>query len=401
VTVAAPSVPLVRSAPLLATVMLLAAGSAAPAPAHAVAESACGAAPVGFARCLARVQPLATATPSGYGPAQFRAAYALPATTVAAAGQRVALVEAYDDPAAKRDLNVYDSHFGLPFFPFCSASVTRSCFRKVNQTGAGSPMPAVDPGWALESSLDVQAAHGICRDCSILLVEARSAAAADLAAAVGTAARLGATVISNSYGVGESSTQAALAPAYDHPGVAVVASAGDSGYGTAFPATLATVVAVGGTTLRLTAAGGYAGESAWSGSGSGCSRYAAARSWQTGLTAWPATGCGTHRGVADVAADADPATGAAVYDSTGLNGAAGWFRVGGTSLAAPIVAAVFGLAGNAGRTAYPAAWTYAHRSGLHDVTQGSNGTCGTLMCRAAAGYDGPTGLGTPRGTGAF
>jgi subtilase family serine protease len=389
-----------KPAAVLAALVLLAGVPADPA-AEPAAVRACGPVPAGAARCLARVRPFATATPSGYGPAQFRSAYALPVTTAAASGQTAALVEAYDDPAAKRDLNVYDSHFGLPFFPFCSASVTRSCFRKVNQAGAASPLPAVDPGWALESSLDVQAAHGICRDCSILLVEARSAAAADLAAAVATAARLGATVISNSYGVGESSAQAQLAPAYDHPGVAIVASAGDSGYGTAFPATLATVVAVGGTTLRVAADGSYAGESAWPGTGSGCSRYTTARSWQTGLAGWAATGCGSRRGVADVAADADPATGAAVYDSTALNGSAGWFRVGGTSLAAPIVAGVFGLAGNARSTAYPAAWVYAHRSGLRDVTQGANGSCGTVMCRAAKGYDGPTGLGTPRGTQGF
>jgi subtilase family serine protease len=394
---------------ILTFLTVLASAWAAAAPAHPAAgnagppPAACAAASPGWARCLARVVPLATATPSGYSPAQFHAAYRLPRTTPASARQTIAVVDAYDDPAAKRDLNVYDTRFGLPFFPFCSATVTSSCFRKVNGAGAASPMPSTDPGWALEISLDVQVAHGVCQDCSILLVEARSAGASDLAAAVNTAVRLGANVVSNSYGVGESATQAgsALAAAYDHPGVAVIASAGDSGYGTAFPAALATVVAVGGTTLRLHADGTYAAETAWPGSGSGCSRYIAARTWQTRLAEWRATGCGSRRAIADVAADADPATGASVYDSTPVSGSSGWFRVGGTSLAAPIIAAAFGLAGNSGSLAYPAAWLYAHRAGLRDVNTGSNGVCATVMCTAAPGYDGPTGLGTPVGTGGF
>ncbi len=367
----------------------------------------CPAAPPGWARCMSVVtddsaaEPLVTAAPSGYGPAQLHSAYGLPVSSRRA--QTIAIVDAYNAPTVKRDLNSYDSRFGLPFFPLCSSTLHSACFRKVNQAGAASPLPTTDAGWALETSLDVEVAHAICQNCTLLLVEASSARATDLASAVSTAATLGATEISNSYGIGEFSgeTSTSWSQAYRHAGVVVTASSGDSGYGTSFPAALGGVVAVGGTSLRLNTDGSYAGESAWNGSGSGCSALVAAPVWQTGMTGWPATGCGTRRAVADVAADADPATGAAVYDSTAVSGRTGWFRLGGTSLASPLVAAVYALAADASGQSSPVAFTYAHRSSLHDVTSGANGACATVMCRAVSGYDGPTGLGTPRGLGGF
>jgi subtilase family serine protease len=160
-------------------------------------------------------------------------------------------------------------------------------------------------------------------------------------------------------------------------------------------------VAVGGTTLNLGASNSYGSESVWSGAGSGCSSLNTARSWQTSATGWSATGCGTKRGVVDVAADANPSTGASVYDKTRYQGQSGWFKVGGTSLSAPLIGAVYALAGNASSTSYPASIPYGHTSSLHDVTSGSNGSCSTTMCRGAVGYDGPTGVGTPNGTGGF
>jgi subtilase family serine protease len=347
----------------------------------------CPDAPPGWARCMSVVtddsaaRPLVTAAPSGYGPAQLHSAYGLPVSSRRA--QTIAIVDAYNAPTVKRDLNSYDSRFGLPFFPLCSSTLHSACFRKVNQAGAASPLPTTDAGWALETSLDVEVAHAICQNCTILLVEASSARATDLASAVSTAATLGATEISNSYGIGEFSgeTSASWSQAYRHAGVVVTASSGDSGYGTSFPAALTGVVAVGGTSLRVNTDGSYAGESAWSGSGSGCSAMIAAPVWQTGMTGWPATGCGTRRAIADVAA--------------------GWFRLGGTSLASPLIAAVYALAADTSGQSFPAAFTYAHRSSLHDVTSGANGTCASVMCHAVSGYDGPTGLGTPRGLGGF
>ncbi len=358
-----------------------------------------GPAAVGFARCHARVvtdsrgNPLTTAAPSGYGPADFHTAYALPATAPTA--QTIAIVDAYDDPSIESDLAVYDATFGLP-----ACTVANGCLRKLNQSGAAGPYPPVDAGWALEISVDVETAHAICESCQIMLVEASSSSLSDLATAENLAAALGATEISNSYGGREFSGETAET-AFDHPGIAITASAGDSGFGTEFPAAAPTVVAVGGTTLNLLAGSAYGSETVWSGTGSGCSLYALAPTWQTADPNWSRTGCVNKRGIADVAADADPATGAAVYDSTPYLGHSGWFKVGGTSLSAPLIAAVFALGGSAGRVSYPGSLPYANRARLHDVTSGSNGTCGTIMCSATSGYDGPTGVGTPNGVGGF
>ena len=358
---------------------------------------------VGAARCHAHVitdrsgRPLATSGPTGYGPAQFHGAYSLPAT--APQVQTIAIVDAYDDSTIEKDLGTYSSTFGLP-----PCTTANGCFRKVNQSGVQGSYPQKNAGWALEIALDVETAHQICQNCKILLVEASSNSFANLAAAVDTAARLGATQISNSYGGSEFSSEA-IDASFDHPGIAITASSGDSGYGADYPASSPYVIAVGGTTLNLVNLGSnayaYGSEGVWGGSGSGCSAYLLAKSWQTSDPSWPRTGCDSKRAVADVAADADPNTGASVYDSTRYQGQSGWFKVGGTSLSAPLIAGVYALAGDAGSVQYPASLPYANRAGLHDITSGSNGSCGTIMCNAATGYDGPTGLGTPNGSASF
>ena len=373
----------ITSSGVLAVLMITALGVTAPAGAanaHASSRAVCPAPLTEHAHCHALVvtdangNPSAAALPSGYGPAQFQGAYSLP--TTAPNNQTIAIIDAYDDPSAKADLDTFDSTFGLPAFPSCGGSVTTSCFQKVNQNGKASPLPRKNAGWALEISLDVQVAHEICQDCKILLVEASSSSFSNLSAAVNTAASLGATVISNSYGGSDTSSMSA----YDKPGIAITASSGDGGYGVESPASFNTVVAVGGTTLSLGANNSNAGETVWSGAGSGCSSLNAARSFQTSAAGWSTTGCGTKRGVADVAADADPQTGAAVYDSTAYQGRKGWFQVGGTSLSAPLIAAVFALAGNSASATYPASLPYANTGSLHDVTSGTNGSCSTTMC---------------------
>jgi subtilase family serine protease len=353
----------------------------------------------GSARCHAHVvtnakgAPQAVPTPKGYGPAQFRGAYGLPAA--ASTAQTIAIVDAYDDPQVAADLNAYSSQFGLP-----QCNSANRCFEKVNQSGSATgPFPQANSGWALEIALDVEVAHGICPNCKILLVEANSASLANLAAAVNTAAKLGATEISNSYGGSEFSSEVSDT-AYNHPGIAVTVASGDSGYGSfGYPAASPYVITVGGTTLSLGTGNAYAGESVWSGSGSGCSLYVGAPAWQGFLTA-----CGGKRGTADVAADANPSTGAAVYDSVKYQGRTGWFQVGGTSLSSPLIAGVYALAGGLPVNTSAASGLYGHlgeSATLHDVTSGSNGSCSTIMCKGAAGYDGPTGVGTPKGTGAF
>jgi subtilase family serine protease len=387
------------AATAIAALLLLTAAVAHAAPQRPVCP---GPAAAGNALCNARVitdskgSPQASAAPKGYGPAQFRGGYGL--SGAAPAGQTVAIVDAYDDPKVASDLNVYSSQFGLPL---CNSA--NPCFQKVNQAGSASgPFPRGDSGWSLEISLDVEVAHGICPNCKVLLVEANSNGLSDLAASVRTAARLGATEISNSYGGSEFSGELneTYAAPYSQPGIAVTVSSGDSGYGSfGFPAALSSVITVGGTTLTLGAGNAYGGETAWSGGGSGCSQYVAAPAWQGFLTA-----CGGQRGTADVAADADPNTGAAVYDTVRYQGRSGWFQVGGTSLSSPLVAAVYALAGGLPAGTAGAAGLYGHLGDatvLHDVTSGSNGKCETIVCNAGSGYDGPTGVGTPLGIGAF
>ncbi len=350
-------------------------------------------------------RPDTATSPVGYGPTDLRSAYNLASAAASGGvGQTVAIVDAYDDPNAQGDLDTYRSQYGLTA---CDAG----CFSKVNESGNASPLPKVDAGWAQEESLDIDMVSAICPNCHILLVEASSASYADLGTAVNTAVRLGANVVSNSYGGSESSSEASLANSYyNHPGVAIVASAGDSGYGVEFPAAAPMVTAVGGTTLSKTTTTRGWTETVWgssrggSGTGSGCSAYVAKQPWQKD------TGC-TRRTVADVSADANPSTGVAVYDSTADGSYVGWLEFGGTSVASPIIGAVYALAGNAASVS-GASSAYAHPSSLYDVTSGANGSCtkggrfggsssAAYLCTAAVGYDGPTGLGTPNGTGGF
>jgi subtilase family serine protease len=322
--------------------------------------------------------PLISSAPSGYGPAQFHSVYGVP--TTASKAPLVAVVAAYHDPDIAHDLQTYDAAFGLPAPPR---------FQQLNQRGSGS-FPSTDAGWALEESMDVETVHGICQNCPLLVVEADSPTTANLMAAVDTAIAKGATVVSNSYGGSETASDVRSNSYLNHPGVTVVASAGDSGYGVEYPAAAPSVVAVGGTTLKLTTKGVRSSETAWADSGSGCSQEESKPAWQHDL------GC-ARRTVADIAADADPATGAAVYDSLSYQSRKGWFVLGGTSLSAPLVSGMYGLAGGGSGPS----GLYAHHTGLYDVAAGRNGSCRTYLCLSGIGYDGPTGLGSPSGLGAL
>jgi LGFP repeat/Fibronectin type III domain len=329
------------------------------------------------------------AVPWGYGPSDLQAAYDLPSAT-AGAGQTIAVVDAYDLPTAEADLATYRSQFGLPA---CTGS--SGCFRKVNENGGTSP-PAVDTGWGQEIALDLDMVSAGCPNCSILLVEADDSGLNSLGTAENTAVALGATAVSNSWGGSESPNESlADAGYFDHPGVAITASAGDSGYGVEYPAASPDVIAVGGTSLTLASGARGFSESVWSGTGSGCSLYEAKPSWQAD------SGC-AHRSLTDVSADADPGTGVAVYDSTSDGVSSGWLVFGGTSAAAPLVAASYELAGVTSPVAVPAQTMYGNPGSFFDVTTGSNGSCPiTYLCTAQAGYDGPTGLGTPNGVSGF
>jgi subtilase family serine protease len=351
----------------------------------------CPGSPLGAARCHSLVQidndgqPFATGAPRGYGPADLLAAYKL--NSSGGSGQTIAIVDAFDDGNAESDLAVYRTQFGLP-----PCTTGNGCFRKVDQNG-GTNYPRGDVGWAEEISLDLDMASAICPNCHILLVEAKTNSFANLAAAVDQAAAQGATVISNSYGGGEYSNEVNDQSHFNHPGIAITVSSGDGGFGVEFPAASRYVTAVGGTTLTRASNSRGWNETVWSGAGSGCSAYITKPSWQTDALC-------SRRTVADVSAVADPNTGVAVYDTYRLH-PGGWLVFGGTSVSAPIIGGVYALAGNAGSITY-GSFSYGNTGSLFDVISGSNGSCGsTYLCTGKSGYDGPTGNGTPNGTGAF
>ena len=365
------------------------------------AEAAHGASPA-----VSNKSPIA----GGYGPEELHAAYSLPTATFPSSTQTIAIIDAFNDPTAEADLGVYDKQYGLP-----ACTTGNGCFRKLNEEGKTSPLPGTEGGWATEISLDVQMAHAICQSCHVMLVEARSTSFSDLGAAVDTAVRLGATEVSNSYGGAEGGGDASYNAPYDHPGVVITVSSGDCGYynegcngdteAANFPASSPDVVAVGGTTLSRS--GESWSSTVWEGGGSGCSTAFTAPLWQSEVANYSLTACSGGRSVADIGAIANPYTGVNIYDSTPSPSGypTGWGVWGGTSLASPVVAAEFGLAGGAHGVEYPAQTLYAHigdSHDLYDVVSGHNGTCtGASSCQARAGYDGPTGVGSPVGLSAF
>ncbi|MFM5917381.1 MAG: hypothetical protein ACKOOL_07600 [Novosphingobium sp.] len=351
----------------------------------------------GEARCFAHVvtdargnpmagKPIEVApniTPSGLSPADLQSAYyggAAPAGST----RTIVIVDAYGYPNAEADLGVYRAQYGLP-----ACTTANGCFKKIDQRG-GTAYPRTNTGWAQEQALDLDMASAMCPSCKIVLVQADSATLANLAAAVNTGANQpGVVAISNSYGGGETGS-ASYVSAYNHPGIAVTVSTGDSGYGAQFPATAPGAIAVGGTNLkRASNARGWA-EVAWTSGGSGCSAVHAKPSWQTDPLC-------TNRMEADISAVADPATGVAVYGPT-QGTKSGWLVFGGTSASAPIIGGMYGAKGTGAPNAASSIYA-SNASNFNDVTSGTNGSCGgTYFCTTAAGYDGPTGRGTPIGT---
>jgi len=486
-------VPLARAGivfPLPASDYTVQAACAAPAPGHAgclaqllVPETAAARAhthPLGVVSSHPIVAAKASEGAYGLGPQDLNSAYfpGEPPDAPVAEPQTIALVDAYNDLDAEADLKVYDEEFSLP-----ECTTGDGCFEQVNQKGeAGDPpfpgsLPereqeeavcesaAAEPsvreaacteveeadGWGLETSLDIEVAHAVCQNCRILLVESDSSQDASLEAAEDAAVKDGAGEVSDSWGGEEPLTGS---EAFNHPGVVIAVAAGDDGYlnwdtsageeaepegpkagEVNYPASSPDVVAVGGTSLTLSApADTWSGESVWRRGGGGCSLRFAAQEWQRDVPDWSSVGCEGRRAVADISADAAPGTGVAVYDSVpyvrrgrGLKNASvpGWTTVGGTSLSSPIIASMFALAGGSHGVAYPAQTLYSHLGSpsLHDITEGANGKCdgdyssgctgsmdplsqtdcgeGVLICNAATGYDGPSGVGTPNGIAAF
>ena len=371
------------AAAVAAAGVLTPAASAAPGP-----RAACPERP-GVLRCLTTYAPGAARAfgPAGWGADDLASAYGLPAS--AGPDTVVGISIAFDAPNLEADLAAYRAQYGLP-----PCTTANGCFRKVNQQGAAAPLPEVNFGWAMESTLDVSMVSAACPSCRILVVEGNSPGFADLAETEDTAVRLGAKVVSNSYGARENGVALAYASHYQHPGVTVVASSGDSGFTAAsYPAVLASTVAVGGTSLARDpdSPRGWA-DRAWTYGGSGCSAYIAKPKWQKD------THCG-KRTVADVSAAAEDI--AIHYADAG-----GWLPASGTSASAPFVAGLTGRSGHAGVT--QPAGLYANAGSFTDVTTGHNDPAGggkkcggDYLCVAGPGYDAPTGVGVPNGLTGF
>ena len=349
------------------------------------------------------------ATHFGFSPSDLQSAYNIQGGT----GTKVGIVDAYGYPNASSDLAAYRSSYGL------SACTTgNGCLTIRNQTGGTNPPPP-NANWDSEQAVDLDMVSAMCPQCHIFLVQASSNKRSDLYTAVKEAVKLGALVVSNSYGVSEYPQNGCGGPgeasdaAFSAPGHVYVASAGDfgGGYkncgGPQQPCSLATVVCVGGTHLAHAQNARGWKESTWndlavftcSGScgatGSGCSLDVKKPSWETDPSC-------KMRSEADVSAVASVLTPVAVYFG-------GWTAYGGTSVSAPIVAGIFGRAGNAASINGPS-HIWANRYKFWDQTVGSNidvpvsGPCASAVhyiCYAQKLFDGPTGLGTPKGLGAF
>jgi subtilase family serine protease len=360
----------------------------------------------------------------GYTPKQLAAAYGI--NPGAKTKQTVAIVDAFGNPSARADLNAFDHQYGLPM-------ETAKSFKVINQNGLASPLPTPDEGWAGEITLDVQSVRAVCHACKILLVEADTNDNVNLAKAVNQAVKRGAKIVSNSYGGPEGHDQQS---AYKHKGVAILASTGDDGWydwdnvnadvpSTNMPQTPASfpsVVGVSGTSLYLNPNGSRASETVWNGNGpadldgastvtalgyepgaagGGCSTLFAAPSYQRHAKGYGTLGCGAKRSGTDIAAIADPFTGFDVFETFDwctnpdtsvcpfTSADNGWSTFGGTSLASPVVAGLWGLAGgplkgvpSAGKTLYD---NFKHKKGTYDVTVGGTGGCNTQSPRACGG----------------
>jgi uncharacterized membrane protein YgcG len=391
----------------------------------------------GQARCFSHwiVQPYTSvaAGTGALGADGIAAAYGLTSTVPPSGGAIVATVLAYGNSSALADAQAYRTAYNLPTISACAGTLptpgqSPPCLAVINQSGAASPLPNDDPGWATESSLDIEMISATCPDCSIVVVEANDPGTPNLNAAVNQAATIpGVVAINNSYGGPEGAGDGANT-AYTHAGILVVASAGDQDYleegynnppspiSPSYPASDSHVLSVGGTILKQLQGGtrGFA-EQVWNegvvntamglqatGTGSGCSTQFAQPAWQSGIT----FGKCSMRADNDVAAAGDfinqlgSSTGVAVYCNACGGSTGGHFlALFGTSASGPMVAGMFARLRLATTIANDPGWVYRNAKSFYDVTVGSNDSaspdCGNILCTADCGWDGPTGVGTP------
>jgi hypothetical protein len=301
----------------------------------------------------------------------------------------VGIVDAYDTPSAAGDMAAYRQFYGLP-----ACTTESGCFRRLNQSG-GTTLPTTQAAnWTRETSLDLDMVSATCPGCRIVLIETNSNNLDDLFAGVDAAIAAGATVVSLSFGSPEGANETTWEAKLNRPGVQIVVSAGDDGYGTGYPAASQYVTSAGGTVLTADSktTRGWK-ETVWGSSGGGCTRYIPKPRWQTD------TSC-ANRTDNDIAA---AASNLSVYNSQ-QSSSKPWTVESGTSASAPIIAGIYAL--NGAQT-NGAGMLYQADDGLFDITSGTlkgsnNKNCKVAyLCAATQFYDAPTGWGTPNGTAAF
>lgn len=376
--------------------------------------------------------PLAgTGVVTTYSVAQVRAAYgfgALPAVgskpsgvqaAQLGAGQTVYVVAANHSPNVAAELAAFNQKFGLPTcaakvlpasmgLPLAPASAASGCELWVAYATASGAIaataPAYDAGWATEIALDVQWVHAIAPLARIVLIEAPNPSLNSLLGAIRLANAMGPGVVSMSFGAQEGAWTGSVDSAFSATGMTYLAATGDSGAGVSWPSVSPNVIAVGGTTLTYSGSGARS-EVSWSGTGGGTSAFIAVPAYQKSPV--PGTSSLVRRTVADVAMNADPATGQYVAVMQPGSTAVQWISAGGTSLAAPMWAGLVAVANASRQQATLPVMAGGHAllygqigavasnyaSGFADIRLGSHGTCST--CTAAPGYDQLTGLGTP------
>jgi hypothetical protein len=357
-------------------------------------------------------------------PADLQAAYGITSDSSSdGSGETVAIVDAYYDPKVQSDLAAYRSEFGLPA---CDASTGVGCLNVYNENGtnlatdpsAAPPESPSDDNWVPETSLDTDMVSAICPNCTIDLIEANSDQLSDLATAEDTAVSLGAKFVSNSWSNADYPGESAYDQYFDHPGVAITFASGDDGYGASYPASSQFVTSVGGTYLEQDSSGDWT-STVWNDNGggnadgiagataSGCSAGEPQPSWGPDSSDVITSSVCANRTQNDVSAVADAPSGIDIYDSADCSG---YCDIYGTSVATPIIAAMYALAGTPAANTYPASYLYADPSGLTPVTSGTDVFAGSpltcesnrqYLCNAAYdlsdNYNGPAGHGTPNG----
>jgi kumamolisin len=346
------------------------------------------------------IHPLST--PAGENPATFACIYNLVSTinpgcpisgttAVPTGGSGlIVIVDAYDYHTAKKDLTTFSTQFGLPApkLHVIYASGTKPSSGCTGTGGAGN--------WGLEESLDIEYAHAMAPNATIVLMEAASNSNTDLYAAVQAANAIFVAhkfkgEVSMSWGGSEFSGEAADDSNFIQAGVTYYASSGDRP-GTIYPSTSINVVAVGGTVVDRDISGNYTQQTAWLDGGGGDSSQEPIPSFQSAISGL----VGKHRGAPDVALIAG--TGTAIYNTGGGTCGAGWEEVEGTSISAPAFAGIVNSAGtfntssNAQNTEMYS--TLGNSAIWTDIKVGSCGTHG-----ATSGWDFCTGVGVPNGYG--